>query len=332
MPFSILYCFYCSFEDPVSLILRRELFGTFDLNFFAFLVVAPEERFQRILDILQSLQLEKFVSTFVENEIDDQALTLLDEETIKELGLPLGARVKLLSYINDNNANSAATKPSAKLAENALPSKTARISQIDSDDDSATAVDESEDEAPTKPTQGDRDHLKSASKSSKVPEANQQSPTKRILPKSPEKKHGKTKEGSEAKPAAESPPYKPSCCSSFARGLLSTLFYIFVFPFVLLWRGLAWIATKILLPVLPSVILLPLSAPIWIFYFGELNSDIMRGTYHPIFAAVSITFLIAAPLGVVGAQIIWYLWLYHPSALGSEPNDIKQKTVKTKED
>jgi class 3 adenylate cyclase len=48
---------------------------------------------------LRSLGLERFEAAFRENEIDESVLPHLTEEHLRELGLPLGARIKLVAAI-----------------------------------------------------------------------------------------------------------------------------------------------------------------------------------------------------------------------------------------
>src|SRR5215472_13339164 len=48
---------------------------------------------------LRTLGLERFEGTFRENAIDETVLSDLTEDHLRELGLPLGARIKLLKAI-----------------------------------------------------------------------------------------------------------------------------------------------------------------------------------------------------------------------------------------
>jgi hypothetical protein len=48
---------------------------------------------------LRALGLERFEATFRENAIDETVLSDLTEDHLRELGLPLGARIKLLKAI-----------------------------------------------------------------------------------------------------------------------------------------------------------------------------------------------------------------------------------------
>ena len=70
---------------------------------------------------LQALGLERYSTVFAENEVDLDALRLLDEGDLERLGLPLGPRKKLLKALADlgssgpttDNAQAASTFPSA---------------------------------------------------------------------------------------------------------------------------------------------------------------------------------------------------------------------------
>ena len=55
---------------------------------------------------LASLGLEKYAATFAANEIDAAAVPDLTDDHLKELGLPLGARLKLLKAIKALNSSS----------------------------------------------------------------------------------------------------------------------------------------------------------------------------------------------------------------------------------
>jgi hypothetical protein len=53
---------------------------------------------------LMSVGLSEFISCFVNEQIDLQALMLLTEDDLKTLGLGMGPRKKLLKAINDRKA------------------------------------------------------------------------------------------------------------------------------------------------------------------------------------------------------------------------------------
>ena len=61
---------------------------------------------------LRSLGLERYEAAFRENEIDDTVLHKLTEDHLRELGFPLGARLKLLDAIAAlGSSNPAAATP-----------------------------------------------------------------------------------------------------------------------------------------------------------------------------------------------------------------------------
>jgi SAM domain (Sterile alpha motif) len=65
-------------------------------------MMAAREFRMAIMDIggwLRSLGLEKYEAVLRENEIDDAVLHKLTEDHLRELGFPLGARLKLLHAI-----------------------------------------------------------------------------------------------------------------------------------------------------------------------------------------------------------------------------------------
>src|SRR4029077_13700186 len=64
---------------------------------------------------LQSLRLEKYEAVLRDSEIDEAVLHNLTEEHLRELGFPLGARLKLLNAIatlgSPNPADPTSVKP-----------------------------------------------------------------------------------------------------------------------------------------------------------------------------------------------------------------------------
>jgi hypothetical protein len=62
---------------------------------------------------LRSLGLEQYEAAFRENAIDDTVLHDLTEDHLREIGIPLGARLKLLKAIVALGARAEATRPSA---------------------------------------------------------------------------------------------------------------------------------------------------------------------------------------------------------------------------
>ncbi|KAM8794559.1 LOW QUALITY PROTEIN: triacylglycerol hydrolase DDHD2 [Eudromia elegans] len=55
---------------------------------------------ERIQDILRTLELSEYGAVFEEEKMDTQALFLCTEKNLKDLGIPLGPRMKLLHYIS----------------------------------------------------------------------------------------------------------------------------------------------------------------------------------------------------------------------------------------
>src|ERR1700716_2352426 len=70
---------------------------------------------------LRSLGLEQYEAAFRENAIDDTVLLDLTENHLREIGIPLGARLKLLKAIAALGARAEATGPSADVAPPAPP-------------------------------------------------------------------------------------------------------------------------------------------------------------------------------------------------------------------
>jgi class 3 adenylate cyclase/predicted ATPase len=68
---------------------------------------------------LRSLGLERYEATFRENEIDETILHDLSEDHLRELGFPLGARLKLLKAIAALNGDESGTGSSASAASEA---------------------------------------------------------------------------------------------------------------------------------------------------------------------------------------------------------------------
>ena len=58
---------------------------------------------------LRSLGLERYEVVFRENEVDESVLSDLTEDHLREMGFPLGARLKLLKAVGALSAD----KPSA---------------------------------------------------------------------------------------------------------------------------------------------------------------------------------------------------------------------------
>src|SRR6201997_2654904 len=65
---------------------------------------------------LRSLGLEQYEAVFRKNEIDESVLPDLTEDHLRELGFPLGARLKILKAIAALGKHAEATSPSADAA------------------------------------------------------------------------------------------------------------------------------------------------------------------------------------------------------------------------
>ena len=73
---------------------------------------------QSLVDWLQQLGLERYAPVFAENEVDLEALRLLAEQDLQQLGLPLGPRKKLLKAIAGlNGAATPALEPAVRSSD-----------------------------------------------------------------------------------------------------------------------------------------------------------------------------------------------------------------------
>ena len=73
---------------------------------------------QSLVDWLKPLGLERYAPVFAENEVDLEALRLLAEQDLQQLGLPLGPRKKLLKAIAGlNGAETPALEPAGRSSE-----------------------------------------------------------------------------------------------------------------------------------------------------------------------------------------------------------------------
>ncbi|XP_042328742.1 phospholipase DDHD2 isoform X1 [Sceloporus undulatus] len=68
------------------------------------LVTAPEDT-KCMKDILTELELSEYCSVFEREEVDRQALALCTEKELKDMGIPLGPRMKILHYIRNKSSN-----------------------------------------------------------------------------------------------------------------------------------------------------------------------------------------------------------------------------------
>src|ERR1700752_2798468 len=67
--------------------------------------------------LLRNQCLERFETAFRDNGIDESVLTHLTQDHLRELGLPLGARIKLLAAIAAPSKESESHTPAAVAAE-----------------------------------------------------------------------------------------------------------------------------------------------------------------------------------------------------------------------
>ena len=58
---------------------------------------------QQIADWLEKLGLGQYSQTFAENEIDVSVLPHLTDQDLKDMGVPLGPRRKILAVISKNS-------------------------------------------------------------------------------------------------------------------------------------------------------------------------------------------------------------------------------------
>jgi class 3 adenylate cyclase len=79
---------------------------------------------------LRSLGLEQYEAAFRENAINDTVLHDLTEDHLREIGIPLGARLKLLKAIAALGARAKATGPSADVAPRRPPIDAAERRQV----------------------------------------------------------------------------------------------------------------------------------------------------------------------------------------------------------
>src|SRR5215468_5106177 len=79
---------------------------------------------------LRSLSLEQYEAAFRENAIDETVLHDLTEDHLREIGIPLGARLKLLKAIAALGTRAEATRPSADAASPGPPVDAAERRQV----------------------------------------------------------------------------------------------------------------------------------------------------------------------------------------------------------
>ena len=79
---------------------------------------------QQIADWLEKLGMSEYAERFAENKIDVSVLRHLTDQDLRDIGVPLGHRRKMLAAIGESNSASAATAPAAPAA---MPVEPARI-------------------------------------------------------------------------------------------------------------------------------------------------------------------------------------------------------------
>ncbi|NXY50550.1 DDHD2 Phospholipase, partial [Ceuthmochares aereus] len=68
---------------------------------------------EEVKDILQKLELSEYCDAFEKEKMDRQALFLCTEENLKEMGIPLGPRMKILHYISSKAETQQGAKPAS---------------------------------------------------------------------------------------------------------------------------------------------------------------------------------------------------------------------------
>src|SRR5215510_8519232 len=79
---------------------------------------------------LRSLGLEQYEAAFRENAIDDTVLHDLTEDHLREIGIPLGARIKLLKAIAALGVRAEPKRPSSDAASPGPPIEAAERRQV----------------------------------------------------------------------------------------------------------------------------------------------------------------------------------------------------------
>ncbi len=67
--------------------------------------------YDEVTAILAQCRISHFRQAFLDNECDDSFLDIVEDGDLRELGLPLGPRVRLLKAVADRNAARAARAP-----------------------------------------------------------------------------------------------------------------------------------------------------------------------------------------------------------------------------
>src|SRR4029077_2240920 len=85
---------------------------------------------QQIADWLEKLGMSEYAQRFAENDIDTSVLPHLTDENLKELGLSLGHRVKLLAAIRELGGNQKTGEASATPTAELKPQDAAERRQV----------------------------------------------------------------------------------------------------------------------------------------------------------------------------------------------------------
>ncbi|XP_053125103.1 phospholipase DDHD2 isoform X2 [Hemicordylus capensis] len=64
-------------------------------------LATSQEAFESVNDILKDLELSEYCSVFEREQVDRRALALCTEKELKEMGIPLGPRMKILHYLRN---------------------------------------------------------------------------------------------------------------------------------------------------------------------------------------------------------------------------------------
>jgi len=83
---------------------------------------------QQIADWLQTIGVGQYSKRFAENEIDVSILRHLTDQDLKDIGIPLGHRRKILAAITELGGATPATDPAAR--EEPKPQDTAERRQV----------------------------------------------------------------------------------------------------------------------------------------------------------------------------------------------------------
>jgi hypothetical protein len=86
---------------------------------------------QQVADWLEKLGMSEYARTFAENDIDFAVLRDLSDQHLKDLGVSLGHRLKMLRAIGElTGASAAAPQPPAPATTKPIPQDTAERRQV----------------------------------------------------------------------------------------------------------------------------------------------------------------------------------------------------------